>query len=71
MVQVVLVKLMLVLTMLPLFTELQGSLANSLAALPMVSPVALTSSTAPSISTWRVKEGGEGWMEEGGGWNKE
>ena len=38
------------LTMLPLFTELQGSFANSLAVVDMVSPVPLTSSTQTSIS---------------------
>ena len=38
------------LTMLPLFTELQGSLANSLAVTPMTCPVPLTSSTHASIS---------------------
>ena len=38
------------LTMFPLLTELQGSLANSRAEEDMAAPVVLTSSTAPSIS---------------------
>ena len=37
------------LTMFPRFTELQGSLANSLAAALITSPAPRTSSTAPNI----------------------